>query len=166
MAYAAKPARSQGNQPPCGSVRTCTPYQGELARHRVITAEGHDYIVTTVRVGAQQPLGADDRYTTGAYPVARGYLVMMRQPLCEISSEGSAAAREQHEQLVRVLAEAGVGVVRARRILAARQRAEQAEATRSQRNETLADVEAAASLTQISVAVTPTRHTRRALSHS
>lgn len=49
-----------------------------------------------------------------------------------ISCTGSEAAREQHEQLVRVLAEAGVGIVRARRSLAARLRAEKAEAAKAE----------------------------------
>lgn len=109
-------------QPPCGSVRTCVPYRGELARHRLITADGHDYVVATVHLRERkQP------YITGAYPVSRGYLVMVRQPLYEIKSLSEEAARMQHEQLVSVLAEAGVGIVRARRALAARQRAENTE---------------------------------------
>jgi hypothetical protein len=108
-----------------GSVRTCMPYGGELARHRLITADGHDYVVATVHLpGRKQP------FTTGAYPVSRGYLVMARQPLYEVKSLNGDAAREQHEQLVAVLVEAGVGVVRARRALAARQRAENAELQR------------------------------------
>lgn len=134
MAQVAKQAsEQQAMQAPRGSVRTCVPYRGELARHRLITADGHDYIVTTTRVpaaghGTQRP----ETYVTGAYPVLRGYLVMMRQPLYEISRTDSDAAREQHEQLVRVLAEAGVGVVRARRSLAARLRAEKAEAAKAE----------------------------------
>ena len=70
---------STAMQPPCGSVRPCAPYRGELARHRLITADGHDYVVATTR--AQ---GAQRDYITAAYPVSRGYLVMMRQPLCEL----------------------------------------------------------------------------------
>src|SRR5262249_25756733 len=35
---------SAAMQPPCGSVRPCAPYRGELARHRLITADGHDYV--------------------------------------------------------------------------------------------------------------------------
>lgn len=115
-------------EPPCGSVRTCVPYGGELARHRLISADGHDYVVATVHLPKRkQP------YTTGAYPVSRGYLVMVRQPLYEVKSLDAEAAREQHEQLVTVLVEAGVGVVRARRALAARQRAENAELQRGHR---------------------------------
>lgn len=129
MAQVAKQASEQAMQAPRGSVRTCVPYRGELARHRLITADGHDYIVTTTRIpGAERSA----TFVTGAYPVLRGYLVMMRQPLYEISCIGSEPAREQHEQLVRVLAEAGVGVVRARRSLAARLRAEKAEAARAE----------------------------------
>jgi hypothetical protein len=116
-------------EPPCGSVRTCMPYGGELARHRLITADGHDYVVATVHLpGRKQP------FTTGAYPVSRGYLVMVRQPLYEVKSLDAGTAREQHEQLVSVLVKAGVGIVRARRALAARQRAENAEAQRGHRS--------------------------------
>lgn len=102
-----------------GSVRACAAYRGELARHRVITADGMDYVVVT----------ADQRrqgrgHVTTAYPVVRGYLVMMRQPLCELVCVEDEAAREQHALLVRVLAEAGTGVVRARRRSAAWRRAE------------------------------------------
>jgi hypothetical protein len=107
-------------QPPCGSVRPCAAYRGELLRHRLITADGHDYVVATARAQGERR-----NYTTGAYPVARGYLVMMRQPLCELRSDDEATAQERHEQLVRVLAEAGVRLVRARRALAARHRCEQ-----------------------------------------
>lgn len=112
-------------QPPAGTVRTCMPYRGEVARHRVISADGYDYAVaTTYLPGRRQP------YTTGAYPVLRGYLVMVRQPLYEVCSETTEAAHEQHEQLVNVLAHAGVQIVRARRALAARQRSESREAQR------------------------------------
>ena len=134
MAQVAKQAsEQQAMQAPRGSVRTCMPYRGELARHRLITADGHDYIVTTTRLSASghgptRPVA----YVTGAYPVLRGYLVMMRQPLYEISCTSTEAAHEQHEQLVHVLAEAGVGVVRARRSLAARLRAEKAEAAKAE----------------------------------
>lgn len=108
-------------QPPAGSVRSCMPYRDELLRHRVITADGHDFAVAThTRAGGKG-------YITGAYPVQQGYLVMVRQPLCEIRSDDADSARNEHEQLVQVLAEAGIGVVRARRALAARQRAEKAE---------------------------------------
>lgn len=108
-------------QPPVGSVRTCMPYRDELLRHRVITADGHDFAVAT----HMRPRGKG--FVTGAYPVQQGYLVMVRQPLCELRSDDADSARSEHEQLVQVLAEAGIGVVRARRALAARQRAEKAE---------------------------------------
>ena len=111
-------------QPPAGSVRSCMPYRDELLRHRVITADGHDFAVATHR----RPRGKG--YVTGAYPVQHGYLVMVRQPLCELRSEDAESARNEHEQLVQVLAEAGIGVVRARRALAARQRAEKADPRR------------------------------------
>ena len=111
-------------QPPAGSVRSCIPYRDEMLRHRVITADGHDFAVAThLRPGGKG-------YITGAYPVQNGYLVMVRQPLCELRSADEDAARTEHEQLVQVLAEAGIGVVRARRALAARQRAEKAELRR------------------------------------
>ena len=132
MAQVAKGVSGQqAMQAPRGSVRTCVPYRGELARHRLITADGHDYIVTTTRMPASGHMAQRlETYVTGAYPVLRGYLVMMRQPLYEISSADGETAREQHEQIVRVLAEAGVGIVRARRSLAARLRAEKAETAR------------------------------------
>ena len=115
-------------EPPCGTVRACVPYGGELARHRLISADGHDYVVATIHLPERrQP------YITGAYPVSRGYLVRVRQPLEEVKSADARAAREQHEQLVSVLVEAGVGVVRAQRALAARQRAESAESRRGAR---------------------------------
>jgi hypothetical protein len=98
-------------------------YAGELARHRVITSDGFDYVVATVREGRHVAA-----FATGAYPVVRGYLVMMRQPLYEVRHETVEAAIEEHERLVSVLAEAGVRVVRARKLLAARQRAEAREA--------------------------------------
>ncbi len=114
---------SQALQPPCGSVHACALYRGELARHRVITSDGYDYVVATVREPrAALPL------VTGAYPVVRGYLVMLRQPLYEVRSLDERQALDEHERLVRVLAEAGVRVVRARKQLAARQRAEARDA--------------------------------------
>jgi type IV secretory pathway protease TraF len=93
----------------------------QLARRRVISANGYEVVVTTVHA-------ARGVWLTGAYPVQQGYLVMIRQPYFEARSADEEAAVEQHEQLVRALAEAGVGIVRARRRLAARQRAEQREA--------------------------------------
>ncbi|HEX6798890.1 MAG TPA: hypothetical protein VF116_14365 [Ktedonobacterales bacterium] len=115
---------SQALQPPRGSVRACALYRGELARHRVITSDGCDYVVATVGEGRLGSLP----FVTGAYPVVRGYLVMMRQPLYEVRSPDEDAALDEHERLVRVLAEAGVKVVRARKQLAARQRAEARDA--------------------------------------
>lgn len=111
-------------QPPVGSVRSCMPYRDELLRHRVITADGHDFAVATHK----RPNGKG--YITGAYPVQHGYLVMVRQALTEVRSDDAEGARNEHEQLVQVLAEAGIGVVRARRALAARQRAEKADLRR------------------------------------
>ncbi len=116
-----EPAHLFGARPANGTVRRCAPYRGETLRHRIISADGHDVVVTTVHA----PHGA---FLTGAYPVQQGYLVMIRQPCFEARSANEEAAAEQHEQLVRALAEAGVGIVRARRRLAARQRAEQREA--------------------------------------
>jgi hypothetical protein len=116
-----EPAHLSGARPANGTVRRCAPYRGETLRHRIISADGHDVVVTTVHA----PHGA---FLTGAYPVQQGYLVMIRQPYFEARSANEEASVEQHEQLVRALAEAGVGIVRARRRLAARQRAEQREA--------------------------------------
>jgi len=116
-----EPAHLSGARPANGTVRRCAPYRGETLRHRVISADGHEIVVTTVHA----PHGA---FLTGAYPIQQGYLVMIRQPYFEARSADEEAAVEQHEQLVRALVEAGVGIVRARRRLAARQRAEQREA--------------------------------------
>ena len=124
------PAHSYGARPASGTVRRCDPYRDETLRHRVISADGYDVAVTTVRA----PQGA---FLTGAYPVQQGYLVMIRQPYFEARSANEEAAAEQHEQLVRALAEAGVGIVRARRRLAARQRAEQREAAVLEREDDL-----------------------------
>jgi hypothetical protein len=105
--------------PAAGSLRACEPFRGELRRHRVVTADGLDYLVTT----------ADERlrghgFVTASYPVANGYLVMLRQPLCVLTSEHEAEAHDRHMLLVQVLAEGGTRVVRARRNLAAWRRAE------------------------------------------
>lgn len=116
---------AQMTQAPSGSVRQCKPYAGELARHRVVSADGQDYVVATYAERAGQRV-----YLTGAYPVNRGYLVMLCQPLYESRSAAETDAREQHEQLVRVLAEAGVKVVRARRTLANRRHIELRDALR------------------------------------
>ena len=113
-------------RPAHGSVRSCVPYRGELARHRLITAEGSDYVVATLFEASRM-----NSYLTGAYPVTRGYLVMMRQPLYEIRSADEAAAEFNHDRLVSVLAEAGVSIVRAERLLAARRRVEKQEASSS-----------------------------------
>ncbi len=110
-------------QPPAGTVRTCAPYRGETARHRVISADGYDYVVATLH-----ETRAGTAYLTGAYPVSRGYLVMVRQPLYEIRSQSAGEARGRHDQLVEALAQAGVRLVRAQRALAARRRAEKREA--------------------------------------
>ena len=120
---------SEPLRPAHGSIRSCIPYRGELARHRLITADGSDYVVATLYEARRN----ESSYLTGAYPVTRGYLVMMRQPLYEIRSADELAARTQHDRLVSVLAEAGVSIVRAERILAARRRAEKQEAVSSRR---------------------------------
>jgi hypothetical protein len=114
------PALAVGARPTNGTVRRCAPHPDELARHRVISADGYEVVVTTVHA----PHGA---WLTGAYPVQHGYLVMICQPYFEAQSTSQEAAAEQHDQLVGTLADAGVAIVRARRRLAARQRAEQRE---------------------------------------
>ena len=72
-----------------------------------MSRDGQDVAVVTAVV----PEG----FTTGVYPVQQGYLVMLRQPHHEVSSLTPQIAHEQHEQLVRILVESGVRVVRARR---------------------------------------------------
>ena len=121
MAKRIPPARRpwQALEPIPGTVRECMPYAGEIARHRVITADGFDYVVATLI-----PQVEGEKYVTAAYPVSRGYLVMVRQPLCELWSAEAQGAGEQQERLVHVLAQAGVKLVRARRALAARHRNE------------------------------------------
>lgn len=126
-----EPAHLSGARPAKGTVRRCAPYRGETQRHRVISADGYDVAVTTVHA-------SHGAFLTGAYPVQQGYLVMVRQPYFEARSASAEAATGQHEQLVRALAEAGVGIVRARHRLAARQRAEQHEAALSERGDALA----------------------------
>ncbi len=121
---------------PVGVARPCVPYAGELARDRVVTPDGQDFIVTT-SVDVQSGAG----FLTGAYPVSRGYLVMMRQPLMEFSSATEDEARERHAQLASVLAEAGARVVRARATLLARKRAEAREAKVAHTPRVLADEE-------------------------
>jgi hypothetical protein len=106
-----------------GVARPCMTYAGELARDRVVTPDGQDYIVTTAA-----NIRAGSGFLTGAYPVSRGYLVMMRQPLAEFHSATEDEAREMHLSLASVLAEAGARVVRARASLLARKRAETREA--------------------------------------
>jgi hypothetical protein len=115
-------------RPAHGSVRSCVPYRGEVARHRLITADGSDYVVATLFQASRM-----NSYLTGAYPVTRGYLVMMRQPLYEIRSADEVSAEFNHDRLVSVLAEAGVSIVRAERLLAARRRVEKQEAASSRR---------------------------------
>ena len=124
----ASPGETAPVRPARGSVRPSVPYRGELARHRLITADGNDYVVATLFEAKRSP-----GYVTGAYPVTRGFLVMMRQPLYEIHSDDEATARANHDRLVLVLAEAGVSIVRAERLLAARRRAEKQEAAASKR---------------------------------
>ena len=121
MARRTPPARRpwQALEPIPGTMRQCVPYAGELVRHRVITADGFDYVVVTL-----VPQNDGEKYLTAAYPVSRGYLLMVRQPLCELRSAEQRAATEQQELLVKVLAQAGVKLVRARRALAARHRNE------------------------------------------
>jgi hypothetical protein len=82
-----------------------------------MTADGRDVMVTTT--------GESPEYVTGAYPVEQGYLVMAYQPLYEVRSDELDAALARHGHLVRALAEVGLRVVRARRRLEARERAEQ-----------------------------------------
>jgi hypothetical protein len=115
------PALAVGARRANGTVRRCAPHPDELARHRVISADGYEVVVTTVHA-------AHSVWLTGAYPVQQSYLVMICQPCYEAQSTTEEAAAEQHDQLVGTLADAGVAIVRARRRLAARQRAEQHEA--------------------------------------
>lgn len=113
---------------PLGVARSCGLHAGELARDRVVTPDGQDYVVTTAENGRQ---GAG--FLTGAYPVKSGYLVMMRQPLVEYPSATEEEARERHQQLASVLAQAGSRVVRARAQLLARKARETREAKRAER---------------------------------
>jgi hypothetical protein len=116
------PALAVGARPADGTVRHCALHTDELVRDRVISADGYDVVVTTVRA----PHGA---WLTGAYPVQQSYLIMICQPYFEVRSMTEEAATDEHEKLVRALSGAGVGIVQARQRLAARQRAEQHEAS-------------------------------------
>ncbi len=97
-------------------VRPRAVHRNEIERHRLLSADGYDTVVTTIHA-------AHGVYLTGAYPIQHGYLVMICQPYFEAQSATVKTAAVQHEQLVRTLADAGVGVVRARRRLAARRAA-------------------------------------------
>ena len=125
------PALAVGARRANRTVRRCAPHPDELERHRVISADGYEVVVTTVHA-------AHGVWLTGAYPVQQSYLVMICQPYFEARSATQKAAAEQHEQLVRALSGAGVGIVRARRRLAARQHTEQREATIVDRDDELA----------------------------
>ncbi len=127
-------AERGGVSRPAGVARPCMTYAGELARERVVTPDDQDYIVTTAA-----DIRAGSGFLTGAYPVSRGYLVMMRQPLVEFHSATEEEARERHAQLSSVLAEAGSRVVRARAALLARKRAETLEAKRIPASHLMAD---------------------------
>lgn len=120
-------AEHMGAPRPVGMARSCMTYAGEKARHRVISADGQDFIVTTA---ADARVGSG--FLTGVYPVSRGYLMMMRQPLVETNNATLADALEAHDQLVRALVEVGARIVRAQAVLRARKRAETGE-TRAQR---------------------------------
>jgi hypothetical protein len=123
-------ALASGTHPANGSVHYCAPHPDELARHRVISADGYEVVVTTV-------LALHGAFLTSAYPVQHGYLVMICQPYFEAQAASEKAAAEQHEQLVRAVAGAGAGIVRARRRLAARQRSERLEASIPERHNDL-----------------------------
>lgn len=121
-AAAPKPPREAGiagARPANGSVRACVPQRGELLHHRVMSADGRDVAVVTAIVS--------EGFVTGVYPVQQGYLVMLRQPLYEIHSPVAEDGREQHEQLVRVVAGAGTRIIRVRRQLEQTARREQAQ---------------------------------------
>ncbi len=96
------PAQAVGAHLANGAVRHCAPHPDELARDRVISADGYEVVVTTVHA-------PHDAWLTGAYPVQQGYLVMICQPHFEAHSATEEAAGEQREQLVRALAGAGLG---------------------------------------------------------
>ena len=110
------PALAVGARRTTGTVHRCAPHPDELARHRVISADVYEVVVTTVHA-------LHGPWLTGAYPVQQSYLVMICQPYFEVCSATEEAAAEQHEGLVRMLADAGVAIVRARRRLAARRAA-------------------------------------------
>ena len=103
--------------PPVGAILECRPYLDEIARHRVISSRGSDYVVATV---AEH--GTATTFVTGAYPVSRGYLVMLRQPLFEVRCGSQEMALETHLDLVQALAEMGTASVRAQRALLVRRR--------------------------------------------
>ena len=109
--------------PSVGTILECRPYLDEIARHRVVSSQGTDYVVATV---AEH--GAGTTFVTGAYPVARGYLVMLRQPLFEVRCVSHESAIEAHLDLVHALAEMGTASVRAQRALLARRRRERTTA--------------------------------------
>jgi hypothetical protein len=131
-----------GASRPLGVTRSCMMYAGELARDRVVTPDGQDYVVTTT-VDVRKGSG----FLTGAYPVSRGYLVMMRQPLVESQCTTEDEARACHAQLASVLAQAGSRVVRARAALQARKASETREARAARASQLLQDEPLASSPT-------------------
>ena len=84
-------------------VRPRAVHRDEIERHRLISADGYDTVVTTIRAAHGVSL-------TGAYPIQHGYLVMICQPYFEAQSATAQAAADEHEQLVRALSGAGVGM--------------------------------------------------------
>src|SRR6185437_7456915 len=86
------PALAAGTRRANGTVRRCVPHPDELERHRVISADGYEVVITTVHA----PHGV---WLTGAYPVQQGYLIMIGQPYLEAQSATQEAAAEQHNQL-------------------------------------------------------------------
>src|SRR5690349_10044923 len=60
------PAPTFGAHPANGTVRRCALHPDELERHRVISADGYEVVVTTVH--AEHGV-----WLTGAYPVQQSY---------------------------------------------------------------------------------------------
>lgn len=113
-------AERLGASRPYGEARDEERYSGEVARSRVLTANGQMYVVS-----AEVNVWVDDSYIVGVYPISeRDLLVFYRQPLVRVSCATYGDALMRHDLYVQVLVEDGARVLRAQESLRARREAE------------------------------------------
>lgn len=108
-----------------GVARSERPYAGEVARSRVMTANGQMFIVA-----AAEDVWVEDSYIVGAYPVTKSHLLLYRQPLVEAPCATYSDALMRHDLFVQILVEDGARALRAQEAL--RARSEVAEARHAQ----------------------------------